>query len=46
MGRVPVVFSLPEQTDGARALFPKCFLEELNIQHIRYRTVLLFIPHK
>ena len=44
MGRVPIVFSLQEQTEGSRGIFPKQFLEELNIQQIRYMTVSFFIP--
>jgi hypothetical protein len=41
MGRVPVVFSVPEQTDGSGGMFPKQFLEELNIHQIRYMKHLL-----
>jgi hypothetical protein len=36
MGRIPIVFSLPEQTEGSGGMFPKQFLEELNIHQIRY----------
>jgi hypothetical protein len=36
MGRIPIVFSLPEHSEGSGGLFPKQFLEELNIQQIRY----------
>ena len=43
MGRVPIVFSLQEQTEGSRGIFPKQFLEELNIQQIRYMTVSFYI---
>jgi hypothetical protein len=39
MGRVPIVFSLPEQSEGSGGMFPKQFLEELNVQQIRYMTV-------
>jgi hypothetical protein len=45
MGRVPIVFSLQEQTEGSRGIFAKRFLEELNIQQIRYVTVLFCIPY-
>jgi hypothetical protein len=40
MGRVPIVFSLPEQTEGSGGMFPKQFLEELNIRQIRYMKLL------
>jgi hypothetical protein len=43
MGRVPIVFSLQEQTEGSRGIFPKQFLEELNIQQIRYMMVAVYI---
>jgi hypothetical protein len=39
MGRIPIVISLQEQTEGNRGIFQKQFLEELNIQQIRYMTV-------
>ncbi|GFG39464.1 hypothetical protein Cfor_08413 [Coptotermes formosanus] len=39
MGRVPIVFSLQEQTEGSRGIFPKQFLEELNIQQISFNKV-------
>ena len=39
MGRVPIVFSLQEHTEGSRGIFPKQFLEEINIQQIRYMMV-------
>jgi hypothetical protein len=35
MGRVPIVLSLSEQTEGSGGMFTKQFLEELNIQQIR-----------
>jgi len=44
MGRIPIVFSLQEQTEGSRGIFPKQFLEELNIQQIRYMTVSFCFP--
>lgn len=39
MGRVPVVFSLPAQTEGSGGMFPKQFLEELNIHQISFNKV-------
>jgi hypothetical protein len=45
MGRVPVVFSLPEQSEGNGGMFPKQFLEELSVQQIRYAAVLPFVSH-
>jgi hypothetical protein len=45
MGRVPIVFSLQEQTEGSRGIFPKQFVEELNIQQIRYMTVSFCFPY-
>lgn len=39
MGRIPIVFSLQEQTEGSRGIFPKQLLEELNIQQISFNKV-------
>ncbi|PNF18130.1 hypothetical protein B7P43_G02620 [Cryptotermes secundus] len=39
MGRIPIVFSLPEQTEGSGGMFPKQFLEELNIHQISFNKV-------
>ncbi|XP_021915131.1 cell cycle checkpoint protein RAD17 isoform X2 [Zootermopsis nevadensis] len=39
MGRVPIVFSLPDQAEGSGGMFPKQFLEELNVQQISFNKV-------
>ncbi|KAJ9598961.1 hypothetical protein L9F63_010555 [Diploptera punctata] len=39
IGRNPVVFSIPEQMDGFNLMFPKSFIEELNIQQISFNKI-------